>query len=71
VRRSDYTQILVTACSMGYCGGGFAHASHYENSPPINEFPKWTCAYCKGVNRWMSGDKPPEKCRSCGAPERA
>ena len=35
------------------------------------EYPRWNCAYCKGVNRWVAGDKPPEKCRSCGAPERA
>jgi rubrerythrin len=32
---------------------------------------RWNCVYCKTVNRWMTGDKPPEKCRSCGAPERA
>jgi hypothetical protein len=30
----------------------------------------WTCAFCKGVNRWLLGEAPPNKCRSCGAPER-
>jgi rubrerythrin len=35
------------------------------------EYPRWNCVFCNGVNRWMAGEKPPEKCRSCGAPERA
>lgn len=36
-----------------------------------DERMKFDCAHCGSVNRWMAGDKPPEKCRSCGAPERA
>jgi hypothetical protein len=50
--------------------GCYTHSSSIVTMPSINEFPRWNCAFCGGVNRWMVSDKPPEKCRSCGAPER-
>ena len=56
--------------SMCYVGA-YSHPGNYSDSPPIQEFPKWDCVHCGSVNRWMAGDPPPNKCRSCGAPEKA
>ena len=58
------------ACVTG-CFAGSLVAPRLSGVVVGYEYPRWNCVFCNGVNRWAEGDKPPEKCRSCGAPERA
>jgi rubrerythrin len=80
MRRREFTygqwlgagEIAGTVAYLGcYSSGSSAPMFSSPSVMPGPEFPKWSCVFCGGVNRWMAGDKPPEKCRSCGAPERA